>query len=121
LDFLGIQAEFCPPNMVLLNGKKISGLAQHRFYDTILFHGTLLANTDLQTLSAVLLKPKHEVTNISMELHNYPGPKEVSTALQNAFQDGWGIQFTRGHLEPSEMQLAEELREIKYNTDRWNL
>ena len=121
LNSLNIYADFCPPNIILLNGKKISGLAQHRFYDTILFHGTLLMNTNLQTLSAVLLKPKHEVTNISNELSSCPDLEDVSNALAKGFHDSFGVQFSQGSLESSEIALAEELREVKYSTDRWNI
>jgi lipoate-protein ligase A len=121
LNSLNIQADFCPPNIILLNGKKISGLAQHRFYDTILFHGTLLVNSDLQTLSTVLLKPKHKVTNISIELSNYPDVEDVSNALAKGIHESFGVQFSQGSLESSEIALAEELREVKYSTDRWNL
>ena len=121
LNSLNIQADFCPPNIILLNGKKISGLAQHRFYDTILFHGTLLVNTNLQTLSRVLLRPKHKVTNISIELSSYPDVRDVSNALATGFHESFGIQFVQGGLETSEIALAEELRQVKYSTDRWNL
>jgi len=121
LNSLNIQADFCPPNIILLNGKKISGLAQHRFYDTILFHGTLLVNTNLQTLSRVLLRPKHKVTNISIELSSYPDVRDVSNALATGFHESFGIQFVQGRLESSEIALAEELRQVKYSTDRWNL
>jgi len=81
----------------------------------------LLMNTNLQTLSAVLLKPKHEVTNISNELSSCPDLEDVSNALAKGFHDSFGVQFSQGSLESSEIALAEELREVKYSTDRWNI
>ena len=121
LRILNIQAVFNPPNLILLNGKKISGLAQHRFYDTILFHGTLLVNLDLNTLSKTLLNPKHLVTNISSELSVNLTIEKIAEALATAFQESLKIQFVYDNLSPSEEILSNELLRAKYSRDHWNL
>jgi lipoate-protein ligase A len=54
LDILGLRAEFKPVNDVLVNGKKISGSAQTRRGGVILQHGTLMYNTNIETLSEIL-------------------------------------------------------------------
>lgn len=51
---LGIRAELSGRNDLLVDGKKISGNAQHASGDRVLHHGTLLFDSDLDALSAVL-------------------------------------------------------------------
>ncbi len=51
---LGIRAELSGRNDLLVNGKKFSGNAQHASGDRVLHHGTLLFDSDLDALSAVL-------------------------------------------------------------------
>jgi lipoate-protein ligase A len=61
LSKLGVTSEFRPPNSILSHGKKVSGLAIHKLPNVCLIHGTLLVNTDLQTLHQVLRNTKDEV------------------------------------------------------------
>jgi len=120
LAFLNVKAEFQHPNSILLNGKKISGMAQHRFYNVILFHGTLLVNSDLELLSSALLNPKHEVTTISREGLGCPSSEAIEEAIIAGFRTTFQIQFDIGTLTPYESRLAEELVAMKYGTEKWN-
>jgi len=121
LALLNVKAEFQRPNSILLNGKKISGMAQHRFYDVILFHGTLLVNPDLNLLTSTLLNPKHEVTSISREGHGCPSDEAIEEAIIAGFRTTLQVQFDIGPLTPYESTLAEELVAMKYGTEKWNL
>jgi lipoate-protein ligase A len=121
LTFLNVKAEFQHPNSILLNGRKISGMAQHRFYDVILFHGTLLVNSDLELLSRTLLNPKYEVTNISEEGLGCPSSEAIEEAIIAGFRKTFQIQFDVGTLTPYESRLAEKLVAMKYGTEKWNL
>ncbi|MBI1185609.1 lipoate--protein ligase [bacterium] len=47
---MGLTVEQGKRNEILLNGKKISGNAEHTFKNRVLHHGTLLFNANLQTL-----------------------------------------------------------------------
>ena len=120
LALLNVKAEFQHPNSILLNGKKISGMAQHRFYNVILFHGTLLVNSDLELLSSALLNPKHEVTNISREGLGCPSNEQIEEAIIAGFRTTLQIQFEIGALTPYESRVAEELVAMKYGTEKWN-
>jgi lipoate-protein ligase A len=51
---LGVPAEMSGRNDLLVDGKKISGNAQHASVDRVLHHVTLLFDSDLDALSAVL-------------------------------------------------------------------
>jgi lipoate-protein ligase A len=121
LSLLNVKAEFQRPNSILLNGKKISGMAQQRFYDVILFHGTLLVNSDLELLSSTLLNPKHEVTSISREGHDCRSNGAVEEAIIAGFSRTLQVQFGTEALSRYESRLAEELVAMKYGTERWNL
>ena len=121
LALLNVKAEFQRPNSILLNDKKISGMAQHRFYDVILFHGTLLVNSDLELLSRTLLNPKYEVTNISREGFACPSSEAIEEAITAGFRKTFQIQFDVGTLTPYESRLAEKLVAMKYGTEKWNL
>ncbi len=54
LGELGVHAELSGRNDLLVDGKKISGNAQHTAGDRVLHHGTLLFDSDLDALSSVL-------------------------------------------------------------------
>ncbi len=63
LGVLGLEAEFRPVNDVLVNGRKISGSAQTRRGGAILQHGTLMYDTDLETLSEILYVSKEKLSD----------------------------------------------------------
>lgn len=50
LNKMGVEAYFNDRNDILVNGKKISGNAQHRTPEYTLHHGSILFNTDLEEL-----------------------------------------------------------------------
>ena len=54
LRSVGIKAELSGRNDILVDGKKISGNAQHSASGRVLHHGTLLYDSDLSVLSSVL-------------------------------------------------------------------
>lgn len=55
LASMGVNASREGKNDILLDGKKISGLAQYTVDNHICTHGSLLYNTDLETLTNVLI------------------------------------------------------------------
>lgn len=54
LSAIGVDARFEGKNDIKVDGLKISGNAEHVFRNRILHHGTLLFNTDLNMLKAVI-------------------------------------------------------------------
>jgi lipoate---protein ligase len=53
----GISAEFSPPNRIDVSGRKVSGMAARFTIRTILVHGTLLIDSDLEKLNALCVPP----------------------------------------------------------------
>jgi lipoate-protein ligase A len=138
LKLLGIRANFnlgdakkCPN--LTVNGKKISGSAQSHKGNTVLQHGTLLLDVDLEKMFTFLRVPwaktcmevvnvaRRKHTSISNELDKTVSISEVHQALIRGFQKALNIQLKNGELTLFECELAEKLEKEKYATEEWNL
>ena len=131
LSFIGIEAKGDERLGIYLNGLKISGSAQCLYKDRVLYHCTLLYDTDLtalhkalnpepmvddETLSSVYAVPsvRSEVTNIRRHL----SAGTVTDFKEKAFQYFSKSQsvsaFTR-----EEIEAVNQLREEKYIQKEW--
>lgn len=54
LNALGVVAEYSGRNDILVNNKKVSGMAQRVYKDRLLHHGCILFDTDLSVMKKVL-------------------------------------------------------------------
>ena len=120
LQSLGIAAEYRPLNDVVVDGRKISGSAQTRRAAVVLQHGTVIVDSDLETMMRVILqrpgKPRRreEMTSISIELGRTVEMDEVKNALVTGFEKAFGITACRSSLTTEEKELARNLSEEKY-------
>ena len=131
LSFIGIEAKGDERLGIYLNGLKISGSAQCLYKDRVLYHCTLLYDTDLtalhqalnpepmvddEMLSSVYAVPsvRSEVTNIRRHL----SAGTVTDFKEKAFQYFSKSQsvsaFTR-----EEIEAVNQLREEKYIQKEW--
>jgi lipoate-protein ligase A len=53
----GVDARFAPPNRIDVSGRKVSGMAARFTPRTVLVHGTLLIDSDLDKLNALCIPP----------------------------------------------------------------
>lgn len=103
---LGVAAELSGRNDLLVEGKKFSGNAQHAANGRVLHHGTLLFDSDLEVLSAVL-RPDEEklrtkairsvssrVTNLRPYLQGVEGTESLMEALFAAVGRAYGATWT---------------------------
>jgi lipoate-protein ligase A len=122
LKYLGVEAEFKPPNSILVKGKKISGLAAYIKKNAVLCHGTLLIDADLAILSKVLSQPRYQVTNIKNELKNYKfaSISSIQKAILRDFRKLYRIKVGHGKLSEYEKELSRLLHEKKYLKNSWN-
>lgn len=131
LQSLGVDAKFEGRNDITIDGKKISGNAEHIFKNKILHHGTLLFSSQMKNVSEALrinpLKyqdkavksiPKR-VTNISDHL---PIPLTIEEFTQkimdyvvNKYDNSRMYEFTE-----EDLGKIEEIRDKKYATYEWN-
>ncbi len=128
LKSLGIPAEVSGRNDILVEGRKVSGIAQRHHNGRILHHGTLLFNEDLDRAGEVLsvdpdkVKAKgiksvrSHIANISeylpgMTLHEFWDYLKKALAKDD---------LEISSLNPYELAAAVQLKEAKYDTYEWN-
>lgn len=131
LQELGLDARFEGRNDITLNGKKISGNAEHVFRRRVLHHGTLLFSARLNDLSKALKvsqakfhdkavkSVRSRVTNISEHLSE---KKDVNTfkalieaRLAAKYDDVKFITFSN-----DDVDAINKLVKEKYATWEWN-
>ena len=131
LSFIGIEAKGDERLGIYLNGLKISGSAQCVHKNRVLYHCTLLYDTDLtalhkalnpepmvddETLSSVYAVPsvRSEVTNIRRHLSAGTVTDFKEKAFQYFSQSQSVSAFTR-----EEIEAVNQLREEKYSHKEW--
>ena len=138
LKILGITADFnagdiknCP-NLTVKN-KKISGSSQARKRETILQHGTLLLNVDLERMFTLLRVPwaktcmevvavaEKKITSVKNEVGHEVSAETAANALTAGFRNALAAEIAEAELTMFELELAEKLCKEKYSTDEWNL
>jgi len=117
---LGIRAEFKPPNSIFVDDKKISGMAAYVKRESILSHGTLLVNTDLNILTAVLNPVKTKVTTLQQELNRRISMARIKRAILRGFDSVYDIKVKQDKLSREETGIIKRLYKNKYATEEWN-
>lgn len=128
----GVQAEYSGRNDLLLNGKKISGNAEHLYQKKkrVLHHGTLLFDSHLGHLRDALHSTgtyidkavksvRSEVTNLKPFLPDIEKTEQFISDLTGYFLSTEKYQ----HLPLTEYEIAAaaKLSEEKYSTSEWLL
>jgi lipoate-protein ligase A len=130
LSRLGLRVDVSSRNDLLVDGKKCSGSAMALHKDRLLYHGTLLFDTNLEIL--------RELFNVSSNGILSKGVKSVRSSVTNIKQylndnmDVFRLKETLKQLIITDDRLMEyvptledlasiqELREGKYKTWEWN-
>ncbi len=132
LSLLGIEAFFSPINDIISGGKKISGNAQTRKMGTILQHGTILLDTDLELMFDILKvsreknkgrlieDAKQRVSSLSSILGRDVPYEETEEALISGFKEALGLEyiFPAGPNE-DETARAMDLAESHFVSPGW--
>ncbi len=130
LNDMGIPAKIEGRNDILLEGKKISGLAQYLSGDRLCSHGSLLYDADLELLARVL-KPDAEkiktkalqsvrsrVTNLVDYMKKPVSTQGFMTALKaKLFAAGDVHEY---FLNEHDIAVIEKIRRDKYANPGWN-
>ncbi|HRD57096.1 MAG TPA: lipoate--protein ligase [Ferruginibacter sp.] len=131
LQSLGVNAEFEGRNDISVDGKKISGNAEHIFKNKVLHHGTLLFASEMKNITealkinplkyidkAVKSVPKR-VGNISSYLKAPLSidefAKKIMDHIVETNPDAKIYEFT-----PEDLESIAEIRDKKYATHEWN-
>ncbi len=130
LQKLNLNAALNERNDIVLNGKKISGVAQFTSRNRMITHGTLLFNTQLSTLRRVLEVKQDEfvskstkskrssVINIADELQKEISVDEFKDMLIEEFSDFYGgiAEFNFGD---DEWVKVKESAKEKFKNWNW--
>lgn len=129
LKSLGVDAVPGPKNEILVEGKKISGNAEHVHKNRVLHHGTLLYNSNLASLHAAISRNSGKFTDKAVQsnrsrvvnLADCLGREMTVMHLMKAFLDFIILNYD-GHLfettSQDEADVDQLIRE-KYNTWEW--
>ena len=132
LRAFGVGSVLHPPSDLLVGNRKISGNAQSRKKGTVLHHGTLLVNSDLDLLARVLdgtespvgsgktASRKGPVMNLVDAIGRRGDMREVKEALRRGFEKAFSVRLVQGMLTPGEKKSAHALYSEKYAKREWN-
>lgn len=130
ISSFGVEARFRPPNDVEVGGKKVSGNAQLVRKGSVLQHGTILVDTDLENMAAVLrvdrskspslAKASDRVTTLSAVLGSPPEMQDVKERLAHEIGHAFCSRFVAGRLSAGEKGLVRSLVDERYSRSDWN-
>jgi len=130
LKRLGVEAYTTGRNDLLIDGKKISGNAEHVHRNRVLHHGTLLFDSHLEALKGALKvdlskfedkavqSNRSEVTNIANYLPNPISVEEFTDFLFSEISQNYP-EFMVYEPTPEDIEAIEKLSIEKYQTWDW--
>ena len=131
LSSFGVDARYRPPNDVEVGGRKISGNAQLMRKGSVLLHGTVIVDTDLATMDAVLklapvkdrkvAKPSDRVTTLKSLLGRAPNMGSVKSSIAKEISEALDVEFTHVNMTGVERDLVKRLVAERYSRDEWNM
>lgn len=131
-SYLNIESEFKPINDIISNGKKISGNAQTRKFKTVLQHGTILIDVDVEKMFSLLRVPnekikdklisdvKERVTSINILSDKKVTYFEVFKAMKKGFEDEFKVELDNSDLTDREIFLADKFEKEIFRSNDWN-
>ena len=132
LKNLGIESEYKPINDIITSGKKISGNAQTRKMKTVLQHGTVLTDVDVDKMFSLLKVPnekikdkliadvKERVTSIKHVLGREIPFDDVAKAMKKGFEEEFNVELVEGTLTDEEIDLAKKFEKECFSARDWN-
>lgn len=129
LKNLGLRAEASGRNDILVEGRKVSGTAQRLMDGRILYHGTLLFDSNPDMVSGALnVDPSKFQSKSSKSVRSRIGNIRSFLPVDMNLPSFWeylkttlaGNGFQQEALTQSELQEVEELCRTKYSTWEWN-
>lgn len=132
LKNLGIDSEYKPINDIITNGKKISGNAQTRKMRTVLQHGTILMDVDVDKMFSLLKVPnekirdklisdvKERVTSVKHVLKKDISFEKSARSMKKGFEEEFDVKLEVGSLTSEENELAEKFEMECFGNMAWN-
>jgi lipoate-protein ligase A len=127
LNNIGLNAKYAPLNDITVDNKKVSGNAQTRKNNTLLQHGTILLDVNVEKMFSLLKVPSEKIKDkmISDAKQRVMGLnrsfEEIAYNLKKSFASKFDAQIISDNLNRREMENTEELAIKKYSSNLWNL
>lgn len=129
LRALGLNAEASGRNDILVDGKKVSGTAQHLSGSRILHHGTLLFDSDPAMVAGALnVDPEKFRSKSSKSVRSRIGNIRAALPKDMTLPEFWDYlkralsadgSFRQEELGEDELAAVRALKESKYDTWEW--
>ena len=132
LGRLGMPARFQPKNDLVVNGKKIAGMsAASESGKSLLFHTSLLVDFDIPLMMDIMHTPLAKVrdkgyncfsqrmTTIRSELGKTVSVKETMSAVEEAFEETFGVRFREEGPDAREVETIRGLIRDRYTREDW--
>ena len=129
LNRLGLDASLSGRNDITIDGKKVSGTAQRIHKGRLLFHGTLLFDSDPDMIAGALNASPEKFTDkaarsVRARVGNIRGMLKTDMTLEE-FRESIKETLTENgimedSLTPDELKAVEILKQEKYDTREWN-
>ena len=126
INKLGFVSKFSPLNDITINGRKVSGNAQTRKKNTLLQHGTILLNANIDEMFSVLKVPSEKlrdkmITDVKQRITVLDKTfDEVAAALKAGFSEKFDARLVMDKLGEEEEADTKNLVREKYATHQWN-
>ena len=128
LQKMGVPALFSGRNDIEVEGKKISGSAQSCAGDRTLFHGTMLFESDMETLSKVLTPGKLKVESKGVRsvrsrvgnLKDFLPGMDVEQFISSFIKHFEGVSCAVEQVPEAWCEKAELLAQERYRSWEWN-
>lgn len=132
LTHLDIESEYKPINDIVASGKKISGNAQTRKMKTVLQHGTIIMDVDVEKMFSILKVPNEKIKDKMIasvkdrvtSIKNIKGKKVdfdvVAKAMKKGFEEEFKIKLIEGVLTEEEEELANKFERECFSAKDWN-
>jgi len=128
---LGFEAVHRPVNDVEVGGLKVSGSAQLRRKGSVLQHGTVIVDTDLGAMDAILRpsksgkapgrRPSERVATLSGIKGAGVDMGSVKEKVAGEMAKAFGVVFENGTLTQKEMETVARLVSERYGKREWNM
>ncbi len=129
LRHLGLDAKTSGRNDILVNGCKVSGTAQRLMGNRMLFHGTLLFDSDMSRIADALnVDPLKFQSKSTKSVRSRVGNIRSFLETDMKLEEFWsylkktmgGADIVSAALDESELKEIEALKQSKYDTWEWN-
>jgi len=127
----GVEASYRPVNDIEVGGRKVSGSAQLRKKGSVLQHGTVLLDTDLEAMDAVLVPaasgsgakvpPSDRVTTLNRIANPCPSMAGLKRSIVDEMSHAFSAEFEESGLTAKEAELVERYVSEKYAREEWNM